>query len=36
VAVSNSRKAVAKFEEMTRDVEWRLNVLSAPFAALQS
>ena len=36
VAVSSSRKAVAKFEEMTRDVEWRLNVLSAPFAALQS
>ena len=35
VAVSNSRKAVSKFEEMTRDVDWRLNVQSAPFAALQ-
>ena len=36
VAVSSSRKAVAKFEELTRDVDWRLNIQSAPFAALQS
>jgi len=35
VAVSNSRAAVLKFEKMTRDVEWRLNILTAPFAALQ-
>jgi len=34
VAVSNSRKAVARFEELTRDISWRLIVKNAPLAAL--
>jgi hypothetical protein len=34
VAVSNSRKAVAKFEKLTRDLEWRLIVKHAPHAGL--
>jgi hypothetical protein len=34
VAVSSSRKAVARFEELTRDLSWRLLVKNAPFAAL--
>lgn len=34
VAVSNSRKAIAKFEELTRDTSWRLIVKNAPLAAL--
>jgi hypothetical protein len=36
VAVSNSRKAVARFEEITRDVDWRLVIKNAPFAGLQN
>lgn len=36
VAVSNSRKAVDRFEELTRDVNWRLIVRDAPYAALKS
>lgn len=35
VAVSNSRKAVARFEELTRDVEWRLAIKDVPYAALK-
>ena len=34
VAVSNSRKAVAQFEKLTRDIEWRLIVKHAPHAGL--
>ena len=34
VAVSNSRKAVARFEEITRNTEWRLKVKSATYAGL--
>jgi len=34
VAVSNSRKAVARFEEITRNMEWRLKVKSATYAGL--
>lgn len=34
VAVSNSRKAVAQFEKLTRDLEWRLIVKHAPYAGL--
>lgn len=34
VAVSNSRKAVARFEDLTRDISWRLLVKNAPLAAL--
>ena len=34
VAVSNSRKAVAHFEKLTRDLEWRLIVKHAAHAGL--
>lgn len=34
VAVSNSRKAVAQFEKLTRDIEWLLIVKHAPHAGL--
>jgi hypothetical protein len=34
VAVSNSRKAVAQFEKLTRDIEWRLIVKHAAHAGL--
>jgi hypothetical protein len=36
IAVSNSRKAVARFEELTRDVEWRLIVKNAQYAAMKN
>ena len=36
IAVSNSRKAVARFEEITRDVEWRLIVKNAQYAAMKN
>jgi len=36
IAVSNSRKAVARFEELTRDISWRLIVKDAQYAAMKS
>ena len=36
IAVSNSRKAVARFEEITRDIEWRLIVKNAQYAAMKN
>ena len=34
IAVANSRKAVDQFEALTKDEEWRLVVVNAPFAGL--
>ena len=34
IAVSNSRKAVAQFEELTKEIEWRLIIKHAPHAGL--
>jgi hypothetical protein len=34
VAVSESKKAVSRFEELTRGSEWRLKIENVPYAAL--
>lgn len=34
IAVSNSRAAIADFDELTKDLDWRLVISNAPFAAL--
>ena len=34
VAVSESKKAVTRFEELTRDLEWSLRIENSPYAAL--
>ena len=36
IAVGNSRDAVAQFEELTKGVEWKLEIIHAPLAALPS
>lgn len=34
IAVSSSKAAIGKFEQMTKGEEWTVKIVSAPFAGL--